>query len=141
MTELKVAAKAVIVKDGKALIIARSKKEMQTSEFEGIQVIDLPGGVIGADERVEQALIREITEEVGLTVRIVKPLRVTDHFAAGLHIVGILYLCLYSAGEVTLSPEHDRYWWVDVCELKKLDKDCWATDIIETALREYRSII
>lgn len=140
MAELKIAAKAVIIKEGKALVIARSREEMEQGEFEGIEVIDLPGGLIEPGERIEEGLQREIMEEVGLEVEILKPVMVSDHFGEGLHIVGILFLCTYRRGEVRLSPEHDRYYWVDVDELRKMDSSSWAVERVELAFNEYKKI-
>lgn len=132
--ELKVAVKAVIIKDDKALVITRSKEEMAKSEFEDIEIIDLPGGLIETGEEIEKALHREIMEEVGLEVDIVKPILVSDHFGHELHIVGILFLCMYKSGRVVLSPEHDGYYWVTPGELRKMDGCSWAIERVELAL-------
>ena len=140
MMVLKVAAKAVIVKDGKALVITRSSKEMQNGEFDYIEVVDLPGGIIEPGEKVEEGLRREVMEEVGLEVNVIKPIMVADHFGSGLHIVGILFLCLYKSGEIRLGPEHDEYYWVDVDELRNMDSSSWAVKRVELALEEYRRI-
>ncbi len=138
--ELKVAVKAAIIKEDRVLVITRSREEMENGEFEGIEVIDLPGGVIEAGEGVEEGLRREIEEEVGLEVSIIKPLMVSDHFGEGIHVVGILYLCKYINGEVVLGPEHDEYYWVDVYELESMDSSSWAIERVELALREYNRI-
>ena len=140
MIELRIAAKAVIVKEGKVLVISRSPQEMENREFEDIEIIDLPGGIIEAGERVEEGLHRELKEEVGLEVSIIKPLMVSDHFGSSLHIVGILFLCKYKDGEVRLSPEHDQYYWVDLEGLKEMDNCYWAISRVEHALREYKNI-
>jgi len=137
MTKLSIAAKAVIIKDGKALVITRSSEEMGNGEFDDIEVLDLPGGLIETGERVEEGLHREVMEEVGIEVSIIKPLMVSDHFGSDLHIVGILYLCKYKSGDVRLGPEHDEYYWVNVDELRSIDSSSWAIEKVEQGLREY----
>lgn len=141
IVELKVAAKAVIIKNNRALVITRSRKEMDNGEFEGIEVIDLPGGIVEPEERVEAGLQREVMEETGLRIEIIKPVLVSDHFAPNLHIVGILFLCRYADGRVKLGPEHDGYYWVTVDELKKMDSSSWAVHRVELAFKEYRNLI
>lgn len=140
MIELKVAVKAVIVKGNRALVITRSREEMENGEFEGIEAIDLPGGLIENDEGVEEGLHREIMEETGLNVSIIKPLMISDHLSSGLHIVGILFLCKYKSGEVRLGPEHDDYYWVNTTELRNMDSCSWAIERVELALKEYNRI-
>lgn len=51
--------------DGSILLVKRS-----TAPFKGYWA--LPGGKVNADESVEQAIVREVKEETGLDVEIVK---------------------------------------------------------------------
>jgi len=54
------AARAIIVQDGKILVMHRNK--------EGSEYFTLVGGRANATETAEQALVREVMEETGLTV-------------------------------------------------------------------------
>jgi 8-oxo-dGTP diphosphatase len=69
-------------------------------------------------ETPEETLIREIHEEVGLAVEIIKPLNTWTFFRdEKTQLVGITYLCNLISGDVTLSEEHVDYAWVDFDEV------------------------
>jgi mutator protein MutT len=81
----------------------------------------LPGGGIEAGETVEQAVRREILEEVGLSLQKTEPLFFTDGtyvktFPGGeqrsLYMVFLLFRCVAEDGEVRLNPEFDAAAWV-----------------------------
>jgi nucleoside triphosphatase len=81
----------------------------------------LPGGGIEPGETVEEAVRREILEEVGLSLQRVEPLFFTDGtyvktFPGGeqrsLYMVFLLFRCVAREGEVRLNPEFDAAAWV-----------------------------
>jgi nucleoside triphosphatase len=81
----------------------------------------LPGGGIEPGETVEEALKREVLEEVGLSLRLVEPLFFTDGtyvktYPGGeersLYMVFLLFRCIAEQGEVRLNPEFDAAAWV-----------------------------
>jgi ADP-ribose pyrophosphatase YjhB (NUDIX family) len=63
---MRLSSKAFIVRDGKFLVI---KERMHRDGFEEI-IWDLPGGGIDLGEKLEDALHREVAEEVGLQIEI-----------------------------------------------------------------------
>ena len=69
-----VAVKAVIIKENKALVLCRSKHEMECSYMNSHQKWDLPGGGLHFFEKAEEGLRREIREETDLHVSIGPPL-------------------------------------------------------------------
>jgi nucleoside triphosphatase len=88
----------------------------------------LPGGGIEPGETVEEALRREILEEVGLSLRRVEPLFFADGtyvktFPGGeerpLYMVFLLFRCLAEEGEVRLNPEFDAAAWVPADQLSR----------------------
>ena len=54
-----VAVKAVIIKENKALVLCRSKHEMECSYMNSHQKWDLPGGGLHFFEKAEEGLRRE----------------------------------------------------------------------------------
>jgi len=67
---------AVIVKDDRVLISKRAENVHQGGLWE------FPGGKVEAGENGEQALLREIKEELGITIKKVRPLiKITHHYA------------------------------------------------------------
>ena len=114
-----VATKAMIIKDNKLLILYKSKEEAKEwvsakiandSNYEARR--DLPGGRLAFGEEPKAALAREIDEEVGLKVEILRPLDVWHMIKDQYQLVGINYLCVWKAGEVVLSDEHEAYEWL-----------------------------
>ena len=59
-------ARVIVVKDGKLLVMHRKRMSITTGEW--IEYYSIPGGGIDAGETPEQAAIREIKEEMNLTV-------------------------------------------------------------------------
>jgi 8-oxo-dGTP diphosphatase len=110
---LGVAGKAVIRKGGQILLIQRSSK----SGFDPGRW-EIPGGKIAYGEHLVDALRREISEEVGIEIKIGRPFK-TWHFTKDpFWITGVTFLCDYVSGEVRLSSEHDAYAWINPAAYK-----------------------
>src|SRR5688500_14649725 len=80
-----------------------------------------PGGILEGSESPEEAGIRELFEETGLSP--VGPLTMLSAFRAqrgGPELFDVSYHCLVGAGEVRLSAEHDDYTWIDPAEYRPL---------------------
>ena len=93
------AAKAVIIRDDKALILRRSEKEIKSSYINKNEPWDLPGGSVRYSENSMEGLLREIKEETSLKVRIVKPMRVFDAIKPKVHMTIVTYLCEYHSSK------------------------------------------
>ena len=112
-----IAIKALIINKDKVLLLRKPPKG------EGGQSYwELPGGGLGFGEMPELALKREVTEEVGLSIEVIKPLWVWS-FLKSQHrqVLGITYLCHSSSQNVQLSHEHLEYIWVSKAELDQLN--------------------
>jgi 8-oxo-dGTP diphosphatase len=102
-----VAACALIDVDGRVLIAERPANKAMAGLWE------FPGGKVEAGERPEDALIRELSEELGITVRepCLSPLTFASHSDPTFHLLMPLYVCRRWEG--TPQPlEHARLSWV-----------------------------
>ena len=114
----KVAAHALIEKDGKYLVTRRAKSDDYMPGY-----WDMPGGTIEFGEDILDALEREIGEEIRLKVKIGKPVAVYNFLSNGdRHQFMVTFACEYVSGEPSLSMDHDEYRWVSLEELAKLKK-------------------
>lgn len=119
----RIAMKAVIADaEGKVLIIRIAdtpKAGPNASKY------SLPGGKLKPGEAWDEGLVREVREETGLTVEIIKPLQVGEWRPVvqgkQLQIIGVFFACTADNFEVTLSEENDSYEWVDVNTLNNFD--------------------
>ena len=120
---------AIIVKDNMILATRRSEAMSHPLKWE------FPGGKIEPGETPEECLRREIKEELGIPLRITKPLPSQQHHYEGFFINLIPFLCEYVTGQVILA-EHKEYRWCSKTELIKLD---WAEAdrmVLEVLLKE-----
>lgn len=102
--------------DGKYLLLKRSQKSRSNPgkwEF--------PGGKVDKGEILEPALLREVSEETGLTIEL-------DHVAGAaesdFYEWRMAHLIMEGhgvSGEVHLSDEHDDFLWAPLSELPKMD--------------------
>jgi len=104
----------IILKNRKILLVKR-----QTPPFIGYWVI--PGGHVDYGEMVEEALKREMKEELGITVKIKKLIGVYSDPKRDprYHTVAVVYLCQKIKGKISLNREASEFKYFS---LKKLPK-------------------
>lgn len=124
-----IGARAVLMKDGKVLILKRASGNIRSADK-----YDLPGGGVERGENMEDALSREIQEETGLKVEIGPLLSISDsekdyaleeENESNIKVFRklIIYLAFYKSGEVKLSDEHQSFEWLDIEDaIKKFDE-------------------
>ena len=80
---------------------------------------EFPGGKISAGETPEEALVRELDEELGLTVALddVAPAGFASHRYDSFHILLLLYLCRRWQGEPE-SREGQTIAWVAPADMR-----------------------
>ena len=114
--KINVIVKGIIVYSGKVLILRRSS----TNKI-GAGKWEFVGGSINYGEGLEEALLREIKEEVSIDVEIDKILYATTYSTSSDRFdVIIVYKCKAVDNNVMLSGEHSDYRWVDEKELRQL---------------------
>lgn len=111
-----VAAKGVILREGKALLLRRSPDD----DF-GPGQWEFPGGTLEFGEGLEDCLRREVREETGLTIRVQRLLYANTFLTQPWRqVVVVSYLCQPSEEEVRLSAEHTAFLWAGKEELGQL---------------------
>ena len=108
-----VAACALIDADGRVLIAQRPEGKAMAGLWE------FPGGKIEPGERPEQSLIRELKEELGISVSeaCLAPLTFASHAYPDFHLLMPLYVCRRWEGTVT-PAEGQKLAWVRVNRLR-----------------------
>jgi 8-oxo-dGTP pyrophosphatase MutT (NUDIX family) len=82
---------------------------------------ETPGGVVGLDEELHEALLREIKEETGLHVR---PGRLTGVYKnMTLGIVALVFECTPVGGQLQPSDETVEVSWFELDQLGQLVGD------------------
>lgn len=126
-----ITVKGIVVLDNKILLLKRVKPST-----DGLGFWELPGGGLEYGETPNQALIRELKEETGLDIVIIKPAYTFTKIREDYQTVGIGFLCIPKNDHVRLSDEHTDYCFVTIEKAKELlDKEIY-NDIIYT-IEEY----
>lgn len=107
---------AVILKEDKILVTQRSEFMSLPLKWE------FPGGKMEHEEKEEEALHREIMEELNIRILILKKLPTVMEVGEDFSINLIPYLTKYLDGEIILE-EHHAFRFVSVSQLEELD---WA---------------
>lgn len=133
MIDRTLAVDAIVLVDNKIALIKR-----KNPPFEGYYA--LPGGFVERGETVEQALVREVKEEIGLDIRIVKLVGVysdPERDPRG-HVISLCYLVEASG---TMAPDSDAKYVepFDVSHLPELAFD--HEQMIDDAMEDINGIL
>lgn len=102
--------------EGQVLVTQRSEQMRLPLKWE------FPGGKIEPGETAQECLIREISEELGVTIEITASLKPAVHDNGKQIIKLIPFECSIITGEIKLA-EHTAFLWLMPEELSGLD---WA---------------
>lgn len=107
---LLVVAAALVDSDGRVLLARRPEGKAMAGLWE------FPGGKVDAGETPEQALIRELREELGIDTRTscLAPLTFASHRYAHMHLLMPLYVCRVWQGTVVAQERQELAWVLPV---------------------------
>jgi 8-oxo-dGTP diphosphatase len=117
---------ALLDDDGRLLSGRRSAPPRLAGRWE------LPGGKVEAGESDEQALLREVREELGVESEIV--LRLPGDWALGPRYVMKVFITRITSGEPLPLEDHDMLRWLDFGDWRSvhwLDADLPILDALE----------
>src|ERR1700678_3610397 len=109
-----VAVGAIIVKDGRVLLVRRGSAPLKGHWT-------LPGAVLELGESLHQGVVREVREETGLTVEPLELIELLDRIhregnRVRYHYVIADYLCRVVSGELNAASDADEAQWVQRAE-------------------------
>jgi 8-oxo-dGTP diphosphatase len=106
MKRVLVAAVALIDPDGRVLLAKRPEGKSLAGLWE------FPGGKVEINERPEEALIRELQEELGIDVEesCIAPLTFASHSYEEFHLLMPLYVCRRWKGLVQALEGQELKW-------------------------------
>ncbi|WP_454055306.1 (deoxy)nucleoside triphosphate pyrophosphohydrolase [Clostridium sp. Marseille-Q7071] len=107
---------AAIIKDDDRIFITRRGY----GNF--VDMWEFPGGKIESGESQEEALIREIKEELELDINISDFLTTIDYDYPNFHLTMHCFTCQISGGELNLNVHNDAKW----ITFDELDNQKWV---------------
>jgi 8-oxo-dGTP diphosphatase len=96
---------------------------------------EIPGGGVDYGETPQESLKREVMEECGLSVKILKLLAVHDFYLGEIQVFEITFLSKVTDDkyEVKLSSEHTDYKWISFKDTSSLKLNSYMSKVIDDA--------
>jgi 8-oxo-dGTP diphosphatase len=107
------------------LLIQRPKNKPMPGLWE------FPGGKLEPGEKPEEALVRELREEIALVPITFKPLSFVSHTYETFHIVLLPYLVTEWTGTFDLLEHQQGYMWVTAEDMHNFSKPTASQKVIE----------
>lgn len=124
-----VATNAIILNENKEILF--TQRSLNDDFLPGYW--ELPGGGIDYGETPQEALIREIKEECGLGIEIIKPVAANSYFIRDTQRIEITFLCkVINPSDIKLSHEHSAYKWLKTTEINTIKVTDYIKKIIDS---------
>ena len=121
---------AIIKKQDKIFITRRSYGEFA-------DMWEFPGGKIELGESREEALIREVKEELELDINNLEYLTTVDYDYPNFHLTMHCFICEICGGELVLNAHNDAKW----VSLEELSTQKWVpadVEVFEKILNDFK---
>lgn len=118
-----------------AAIIENDKKEVlaaRRADIEGENAWEFPGGKVEAGESAEEALAREVAEELGCRLQMVLPFDTIERDCDGFHLTMDVFVCTLAPASAPEPLEHAELAWVNKDQLTEV---AWLDADKEAALK------
>lgn len=107
---------AVIVNNGKTFCVQRGKTKYQYTSFK----YEFPGGKIESGESEQDALVREIREELEIGISANRKIGALTHAYPDFSVTLNFWECSINEGDIVLT-EHKKGVWLTLEEMKEID--------------------
>jgi 8-oxo-dGTP diphosphatase len=127
---------AIIMQDERILLVRRSNPPLQ-GEW------SIPGGLVETGETTKEAIVREVREETGLEIEVVRLAEVFERIVRDresrvqYHFVLIDYLCQVIAGEAHAASDVSEVRWVRTDELEKFAVAPETCEVIRRTVQDF----
>ncbi len=95
---------------------------------------DLPGGTLETDEQINDCIVRELCEELGVDIKF-EDLTLFNVYVVNriekLSLVVIVYVCDQVISDIRLSSEHSDYFYANENKVSEIKENSVIFDIIE----------
>ena len=98
---------------------------------------EFPGGKIELGESREEALIREVKEELELDINNLEYLTTVDYDYPNFHLTMHCFICEICGGELVLNAHNDAKW----VSLEELSTQKWVpadVEVVEKILNDFK---
>ena len=117
---------AIIENDDKEILAARR------ADVEGDEAWEFPGGKVEEGESPEDALRREIDEELGCKLQMILPFDTVERDYPDFHLSMDVFVCTLAPGAEPEAREHATLRWINKDQLTDID---WLPSDSEAALK------
>ena len=106
---------AAIIKKGNLYLVTQRNKD----KYMGLKW-EFPGGKVEANETLQEALTREIYEELNININVYEKIAEEKYKDSEINIVLHYFLCSIKDGVISLN-EHEAMEWADKTDFNKYD--------------------
>ena len=106
---------AAIIKKGNLYLVTQRNKD----KYMGLKW-EFPGGKVEANETLQEALTREIYEELNININVYEKIAEERYKDSEINIVLHYFLCSIKNGVISLN-EHEAMEWADKTDFDKYD--------------------
>jgi 8-oxo-dGTP diphosphatase len=118
-----------------------AKRAENRSFFPGLW--ECGGGQVNSGENFEEAVLRQIKEELNVTAKIISVFKTYEILTNDEQkkIPGLIFICKFLQGEPKISEEHSELRWQSVDKLNELEFIPTLEDNIKEAYSRYTEYI